>query len=575
MDSLRRLLTSLSPMQLASLGGVLLAVMGVVLGSAYMLNQPDYTLLYTDLDATSATSVVERLKAADVPYELIDGGRSIRVASDRADEMRLTLASEGVPESGRIGFEVFDRTQFGTTEFLEQVNFRRALEGELARTIATIGDVASARVHIALAKKSIFAGQTEEAKASVVLKLKSGRALSEATVRGIAGLIAGSVESLRPEQVTIVDTAGRSLLRTSDGAAATAMAAAERESQVAREMEAQLVGLLETIVGPGRARVSVAAQVSTASQEETQESFDPETVVRSRQMSSEPVPGAKNAGGVAGTRANLPEAGTTPANAAAGAAATAANGNARVQETTNYEVGKRVVRRIEPSGQVSRLSVAVLVDNIPTTETDANGATTTASKPRDPAELERINRLVAAAIGLDTDRGDRLTVENIAFDVPQEAPVEAPDMMTRVSDIAGRYWRPVVMPLLMVVVVALAFTTVFRPMVRGLLARAAEPTTLPVALGPGLATAGAAPGGAAGAAAAAPPMSVVGVQMPDGVPSIADLQSQFEAQLDRDLVSQGMTPERRIPILTKKIARRADADPAQVATAMRGWLAGK
>jgi len=572
-DSLRRLLTSLSPMQLASLGGVLLAVMGVVLGSAYMLNQPDYTLLYTDLDATSATSVVERLKAADVPYELIDGGRSIRVASDRADEMRLTLASEGVPESGRIGFEVFDRTQFGTTEFLEQVNFRRALEGELARTIATIGDVASARVHIALAKKSIFAGQTEEAKASVVLKLKSGRALSEATVRGIAGLIAGSVESLRPEQVTIVDTAGRSLLRTSDGAAATAMAAAERESQVAREMEAQLVGLLETIVGPGRARVSVAAQVSTASQEETQESFDPETVVRSRQMSSDPIPGAKNAGGVAGTRANLPEAGTTPAEG--GAAAAATNPNARVQETTNYEVGKRVVRRIEPSGQVSRLSVAVLVDNIPTTETDANGATTTASKPRDPAELERINRLVAAAIGLDTDRGDRLTVENIAFDVPQEAPVEAPDMMTRVGDIAGRYWRPVVMPLLMVVVVALAFTTVFRPMVRGLLARAAEPTTLPVALGPGLATAGAASGGAGGATGSAPPMSVVGVQMPDGVPSIADLQSQFEAQLDRDLVSQGMTPERRIPILTKKIARRADADPAQVATAMRGWLAGK
>lgn len=573
MDSLRRLLTSLSPMQLASLGGVLLAVMGVVLGSAYMLNQPDYTLLYTDLDATSATSVVERLKAADVPYELIDGGRSIRVASDRADEMRLTLASEGVPESGRIGFEVFDRTQFGTTEFLEQVNFRRALEGELARTIATIGDVASARVHIALAKKSIFAGQTEEAKASVVLKLKSGRALSEATVRGIAGLIAGSVESLRPEQVTIVDTAGRSLLRTSDGAAATAMAAAERESQVAREMEAQLVGLLETIVGPGRARVSVAAQVSTASQEETQESFDPETVVRSRQMSSEPVPGAKNAGGVAGTRANLPEAGTAPADG--GAVPATANPNARVQETTNYEVGKRVVRRIEPSGQVSRLSVAVLVDNIPTTETDANGATTTASKPRDPAELERINRLVAAAIGLDTDRGDRLTVENIAFDVPQEAPVEAPDMMTRVSDIAGRYWRPVVMPLLMVVVVALAFTTVFRPMVRGLLARAAEPTALPVALGPGLATAGAASGGAGGATGSAPPMSVVGVQMPDGVPSIADLQSQFEAQLDRDLVSQGMTPERRIPILTKKLARRADADPAQVATAMRGWLAGK
>jgi flagellar biosynthesis/type III secretory pathway M-ring protein FliF/YscJ len=131
------------------------------------------------------------------------------------------------------------------------------------------------------------------------------------------------------------------------------------------------------------------------------------------------------------------------------------------------------------------------------------------------------------------------------------------------------------MPLLLVAVVALAFTMVLRPMVRGLLARAAEPSALPVTIGPGMATAGAVPGGAAGAASAAPPMSVVGVQMPDGVPSIADLQSQFEAQLDRDLVAQGMTPERRIPILTKKIARRADADPAQIASAMRGWLAGK
>lgn len=574
MDSLRRLLTSLSPMQLASLGGVLLAVTGVVLGSAYTLTRPDYTLLYTDLDATSATAVVERLKAADVPYELVDSGRTIRVASDRADEMRLTLAAEGVPESGRIGFEVFDRTQFGTTEFLEQVNFRRALEGELARTIATIGDVASARVHIALAKKSVFSGQTEEAKASVVLKLKSGRSLSDATVRGIAGLMAGSVESLRPEQVTIVDTAGRSLLRTSDGAAATALASAERESQVARDMEAQLVSLLETIVGPGRVRVSVAAQVSTASQEETHESFDPETVVRSRQMSSEPLREGRTAGGVAGTRANLPEPGATPPDGGALASAETAAPNARVQETTNYEVGKRIVRRIEPSGQVSRLSVAVLLDNTVTTGTGADGATTTASTPREAAELEQINRLVAAAIGLDPDRGDRLTVENVAFDVPpQEAPVVAPDVMTRVGETAGRLWRPVVMPLLVVLVVALAFTTVFRPLVRGLLARAAEPSALAVSLGPGAATAGAGVGSSG--TSPAPPMSVVGVQMPDGVPSIADLQSQFEAQLDRDLVAQGMTPERRVPILTKKIARRADADPAQVASAMRGWLAGK
>ena len=189
-------------------------VVGIVVGSAYWVNAPTYTLLYADLDPESASAVVTKLKAANTPYLLEQGGRTVLVPASRVDELRLDLASQGLPTSGRIGFEIFDRTSFGTTEFLEHVNYRRALEGELARTIGTIGEVASARVHIALAKESLFAGAAEQSKASVVLKLRNNRPLAPSTIAGIAGLVAASVESLRPESVVIVDTFGRPLSRT-------------------------------------------------------------------------------------------------------------------------------------------------------------------------------------------------------------------------------------------------------------------------------------------------------------------------------------------------------------------------
>ena len=208
---LKRLSSTLTPRQIATLAGVFVAVVGLVAGSAYWINTPSYTLLYSGLDAESAAAVITRLKDDKVPYVLDDGGTAVRVPVERVDELRLNMASEGLPTTGRIGFEVFDRTAFGTTEFLEQVNFRRGLEGELARTISTIAEIASARVHIAPAKDSLFTEDVQQAKASVVLKLRSKRPLAASTVAGIAGLVAGSVESLRPESVVILDTFGRPL----------------------------------------------------------------------------------------------------------------------------------------------------------------------------------------------------------------------------------------------------------------------------------------------------------------------------------------------------------------------------
>ena len=209
---LRSLSANFTTAQLVSLAASFVLVVGIVAGSAFWLNQPTYALLFADMDQESAGQVVARLKSLKVPYVLDDGGRSIRVQATRVDELRLELTAQGLPSSGRVGFEIFDRTAFGATEFLEQVNYRRALEGEIARTIGTIAEVSGARVHIAMGKDSLF-GEKRPAKASVVLKLRDTRGLSPATVVGISNLVAASVEGLRPESVVILDSVGRPLSR--------------------------------------------------------------------------------------------------------------------------------------------------------------------------------------------------------------------------------------------------------------------------------------------------------------------------------------------------------------------------
>jgi flagellar M-ring protein FliF len=190
---------ALSAQQLTSLALAFVAVVGLTIGSAYWLNAPTYGVLFSDMDTETAASVVTKLKSEKVAYVLDEGGRTVRVPIAKVDELRLELAGQGMPTSGRVGFEIFDRTAFGVTDFLEHVNYRRALEGELARTIGSLGDVASARVHLAMPRESLFTSQEQPAKASVVLKLRTNRPLPASTVAAITGLVAASVESLRPE----------------------------------------------------------------------------------------------------------------------------------------------------------------------------------------------------------------------------------------------------------------------------------------------------------------------------------------------------------------------------------------
>lgn len=538
---LKRLTSTLSTGQIATLAVAFVGVVGIVGGSAYWMNSPSYTLLYADLDPESANAVVTRLKSAKIEYVLDDGGRSVRVPVERVDELRLDMASQGLPTTGRIGFEIFDRTAFGTTEFLEQVNFRRGLEGELGRTIGTIAEVASARVHIAIPKASLFTGDDDQAKASVVLKLRNNKPLAPSTVAGIAGLVAASVESLRPESVVIIDTFGRPLSQRGEAdEEAAGGQPLERQQRLERDLSAKVVALLEPVVGPGHVRVNVSARLSGNSQEETEERWDPTTVIRSRQSSSDSST-LSGSGGVAGARANTP----TPVGQAPPAKPIVSPEPVmagRSTETTNFEVSKLTRHTIAPRGQLARLSVAVILDDVRSTTKDAEGKTQTAAKPRDAGEVERIKKLVAAAVGLDTERGDQLTVENISFG---EAPVEedlTPSLWQRIAPPVTDYAPQAVRLLGILLMATLAFSMVLRPMVRSVFP---APAMLDAA--------------------------VPQVGLPQVVRTVADLEGEIEAELDAS-AGPPSAEARRLPVLSKRIAKKAEAEPEHMARLVRSWL---
>jgi len=553
----KKLFSTLSGKQLVGLGAIFLAVVGIVVASAYWISTPQYTLLVADMDAETASAVVTKLKDAKVDYHLGDGGRTVSVPVERADELRLQFASGGLPSAGRIGFEIFDRTAFGTTEFLEHVNYRRALEGELARTISTLSEVASARVHIAMAKDSLFINQSEAAKASVVLRLKNNRPLPPGTVHGIAGLVAGSVESLRPESVVILDTYGRPLTKPADdGEAEASGLQLDHQQQLERDLTNRVVALLEPVVGVGRVRVNVAAYLKPDQVEETEELWDPTSVVRSRQTSAETSAVAGATGGVAGARANqpaplstsaAPAAGSTatgpatpaaPASAPAPAAVSLPTGPGRTSETTNYEVSRTTRHTVSPRGQLARLSVAVILDDERTT-TPAGGTPQATTKAWDQAGIQRIHGLVAAAVGLNAERGDQLTVENIAFDVPQEAPIAAPPSMgQQMTDALKQQWPMALRGLAILMIAVFALFGVLRPLAR----RAAALTTTPALPAP--------------AAAAA------------RLPTVQEMEGQIDAELDAAAAAHS----RRLPVLTQRVAKLANEEPEQLARIVRGWI---
>lgn len=375
--------------------------------------------LYTSLAPEDAAEIVTQLKEKQIPYQLTLDGTGVRIPYDKIYETRLELAAQGLPRGSGIGFEVFDDTKLGMTEFVQNVNYQRALQGELSRTINTLLEVESSRVHIVMPARSLFIEEEEPATASVILKLRRGKHLSKEQIQGIVHLISSSVSRLDPEDVTIVDNSGKMLAGFKEKSTVNQITSNQLAFQEKKErlLENRVRTMLESVLGQDKAIVRVSCLLNFTQQEKTEELYLPDnTVIRSEQASSAVSNDAADAvAGIPGLQANV-----VPKNTGTDAAGGARNSQ-KQQYTKNYEVGKRVNRQIMPVGSIQRLSVAVVVDG--TYQTPEEGAEGEPSQyvPRTAEEMAKLNNIVKSAVDYDADRGDKIEVVNIPFEVEMTA----------------------------------------------------------------------------------------------------------------------------------------------------------
>jgi len=404
----RYLLRGLSPKQqlLLAAGTVLIGI--TLWAFVALIGKPKYVTLYSGLKPADAQSLGSRLAAKNIPYELSSDGGSLLVPSDQLDASRLETASQGLPRNARMGFELFDTPNWAGSDFTEKVNYQRALEGELERTLQTLSEVDAVRVHLVLPRESLFTAQEQAAKAAVIVKTRGG-ALSEPAQLAIPRLVASAVEGLRPENVTVVDADSNAPLIRFRGANSAG-------GDLDEDLQKTLVRTLEPIVGPDHVRASVHVEYDLSTTENTEEVYDPKTTVTLTQQKSEETSGGGGPSGVAGTASNLPGSQTSKA------AATAIDTSSSHSESETYAVSKTVRHSLEPPGSIKRIAAAVLVDDAvdPSTK-DANGRP--ARRKRTADEMKQIEQLAGAAIGLDLPRGDVLAIQNLSF---QELAVEKP-----------------------------------------------------------------------------------------------------------------------------------------------------
>ncbi|MDJ0869728.1 MAG: flagellar basal-body MS-ring/collar protein FliF [Myxococcota bacterium] len=383
----------------ASAAGSLAFFLWIGFGAA----QPRYGLLFAGLAGDEMAQVVEALEGENIPYRLDAGGSAVHVPSAQIHLARIRLAGQGLPAGGGSGFELFDKPDFGVTEFVHRVNFRRAIQGELARSVAQLEPVARARVQIAVPERSPFVGDdARRPSASVVVELRPGADLDAGQVRGIVHLVSSSVESLAPERVTVVDQHGRMLSASGQEVEAGQPAGTGRyQTGLERALGERVESILGRTVGPGRVVAQVRADLDWTQTEHTTERFDPDSQVeRSEQRTTETEEDLTgDAGGVPGARSAVP----------GGEAPGAANGtrSSRVSETINYELTKTVSRSVDPTGTIRRLTVAVLLDGQPTEDGSF--------RPWDEQSLRQFEELAKGAVGFNEERGDQFTLTAAPF----------------------------------------------------------------------------------------------------------------------------------------------------------------
>ncbi|MBU0729249.1 MAG: flagellar M-ring protein FliF [Proteobacteria bacterium] len=506
-------------------------ILVVVVGGLYALTTTggnlQYKVLFSGMTQEDASDIVAKLQEQRHLYKLSNNGATILVPADKVLDIRLAMAGEGLPRGGGVGFEIFDKTSFGTTDFVHRLNYQRALQGELARTIRQFQQVEEARVHIAVSKESVFIEDEKPPSASVSVKLRGREKLSPHQIQSIVNLVASAVSGMTTDNITVVDTMGRLLYRK-QGNEEGVITANQLEYQVKIEesLRQKVESMLEEVVGIDRVRAEVTAEMDFDRIELTEENFDPETqVVRSEQLQAEgDSRGGADAQGIPGVKGDL----ATYADSGV-ASGGSANYN-RNNVTRNYEISK-VTRHIRESvGSIKRLSVAVMVDGTYDKKKDDQGDNTLQYKSRTPEEMQRFDKLVKNAIGYNEDREDKVEVVNMSFALSSIVEPEV-DPMDKWWDMGERFS----MPAFYLIIVLGVFLLVLRPLLRiltsGPVARATRPLT--------------------GQRFAA----VVG-----GAPG-----EEMEEEEDLTLHPKGMTDK-------EKIYRLAQSDPDRAADLVRRWL---
>lgn len=363
--------------------------------------RPDWRILYADLDPDDARQTAQILSQAQIPFTPTAGGTGIEVPAAQLDKARLATAAKGGVKSGRMGFEIFDKPNWVGSEFDEQVNYQRALEGELEHTVGTLSDIESARVHLVLPHDSLFREQERQAKASVVLKLRH-RSLADGEPDAIRNLVAAAVDGLAPERVVLVDASGHLPL--------TPQTADVQRLSAEEALEEKLIATLEPVTGAGNVRASVTLDYNQAATEETEESYDPDHTVTLSMQRTEQTSGARPvAAGVPGTASNVPNSQALPVYPQQSASPESSK-----TESGTYGATKTVRHVLESPGRLRRLTAAIVV-NHRLAQPAAKGKPAL-WQPRSPDELRNLNALAQAAVGFDSKRGDMLTVEDLAFD---------------------------------------------------------------------------------------------------------------------------------------------------------------
>ena len=468
-DQVQKYLLGLNRKQQITLAGGTALVAASLAGFVFLIGRADYKPLYSGLQPEEAQFIARTLAAENIPYDISNDGTSLRVPGSKVDSVRLELASQGLPQTGRLGLELFDKPNWAGSDFAERVNYQRALEGELERTIRAIRQVQSARVHLVMPHDSLFSDREREAKGSVVVKLREGR-LADSAIRSITYLVASAVDTLRPENVTVIDADGNVPILS--GRHTQGMDHDEIEA-MENHLTEKLVSTLAPLVGREGLRASVTVEYELASSESTQETYDPNGSVVLTSQVSQDQSSESDPQGIPGTPSNAPD------SSAKGAAAAAADNTpeeaGQRNESKTYAVSKAVRHVVQPSGSIKKIAAAVLVDDAVENKPEGESATANHRK-RSPEEMKQIEELAKAAIGFDSNRGDHLSVQNISF--AAIAPGPPPDLTERLAPLVQQ-WMGVVRYVGLAALFLLIYLMVLRPVKKQIVAALAAQPQLP------------------------------------------------------------------------------------------------